>query len=377
MPFDYLKIPTPILSRADMTMEAKVLWARLKFAGDVQLKVATMARELGLTVRVVERRMGELRRLGLIRTSSGGRGKGARVEVISPPREAEQRGGSGGNSPPREADKEPQYSANSGRTSPPREAEQSAAVLITERRILKGIISSSSSVRGGTHQALTTTNKSSIEGGTPNSEPGHWWTPDEFEGLRRVIAAHRFGRPIAGPTSRAAAAFLRDKGCASAEALVAPGEPMALPDQRIAARVLRHLTDAADALAWIGSLPMPKRGIGSWGFYEADARDNWPGRRADAIALEAERTRAATAAEASAAEAEERCAEAERARAAAEGLRRREAARCSRCADHGAVEAAGSWRWCECGAGDNLREAQPQYVAEANRNLDALRRRFA
>jgi len=56
-----------------------------------------------------------------------------------------------------------------------------------------------------------------------------------------------------------------------------------LLDSNITTQVLRHFTDFAEFITWHADLVerIPAEGIRSWGFYEHDARYNWPQRRAE------------------------------------------------------------------------------------------------
>lgn len=80
------------------------------------------------------------------------------------------------------------------------------------------------------------------------------WTPTDIAGLKAGLALHR-------------------------------GQDTT-PDVAITSRIIAHLPDPDDGRAWLGDLLTRFDGskVKSWGFYEADVRTVWPGRRADATA---------------------------------------------------------------------------------------------
>jgi hypothetical protein len=225
---------------------------------------------------------------------------------------------------------------------------------------------------------------------TARSRPA-WWTAAELLEVREAMAAHRRTGP---------------------------------PDPQITAQILQHFAGMEEFRCWFTELThrFPGSRVQSFGFYEADARNNWPSRRKD---LEAQQKAAAARGEALNREAagdgkgEEECraleqeqrAKRDRAAvievAAARGWKRlhpdsdcnhclgfgrdagteqlcscragseltRQLEHCPACDDGGLRETPeGVWEWCTCPHAARLRVRQPRSVEESNAVVMKLRK---
>lgn len=109
--------------------------------------------------------------------------------------------------------------------------------------------SRSSTVARPASRARGGTTTSPVESQPAN--PERWWTSEELQEARRAIAQH-LGR---GP----------------------------VPDERVTSQVLVALRSMLEFRLWLGDLAqrVPGRRVRGWGFYVADANENWPTRQAE------------------------------------------------------------------------------------------------
>jgi hypothetical protein len=230
-------------------------------------------------------------------------------------------------------------------------------------------------------------------------ESAGWWTPDELISAKHALAKHR-----------------------------SPCSARALPDSAITTQVLHHFSNFAEFTVWIEDLSkrFPGKKVQTWGFYEHDARCLWPQRhneveaalaaKLQADARERERQRLESVRRQ--AESEAANLEAERKRREREGLvakcrargwKRMKAVDCGQCAgfgrnpeneqtcscEAGAVLARELKKcpkcefegvvfrsddshmldWCDCEYATRLRVSKPDHVLKHNRGIERWRSR--
>jgi len=186
----------------------------------------------------------------------------------------------------------------------------------------------SSSSKTEPPEFATTTNANKAK----TKEP--WWNADELRGAQIVLKQHSHSGSI--------------------------------PDANITARVLSCFADFQEFTLWLSELRFtsPARG---WGLYEHDAHSNWPSQREEAQA-KARRFLAPAAQDTGPLTIDARAVVSER-------LTNAEA--CKNCCGSGIRPATHDpqlWEWCECPAGSEKRESEPDAVDRANATVFKIRR---
>lgn len=294
----------------------------------------TLASELGSSLRQVKAWVADLEAFGLIRYRRRGRGDGGHgltnqytflwhriFEVQSPPKARFSKCDSGRFEvrKPTVLKCEDQHALykEETRTKEARADRNSSSSVDTGR-----LIEFPSSERATTKVPLSENKK---------NEKTPWWTPEDLENAKDALVKHRtpLYSVLGGP----------------------------IPDSPLVAHVLRHFSDFAEFTAWLEELTkrFPGKKVQSWGFYEHDARCQWPERRAE---VEAKLAAAAREREQMQAEVERTKREREReqrereeliGKCRAKGWQRYKDLNCKRCAGYGREP--DTEQTCACKAG--------------------------
>jgi hypothetical protein len=294
----------------------------------------SLAADLGRSVREVKVWIGDLEAFGLIRYRRRGRGNGKRgltneytflwhriFEVQSPPKARFSKC---------------DYGRFEVRKSAVLKCEDQHALYKEETRTKEACADGNSSSSVVTGRLIEFPSNEPATTKVPlsenkNNENTPWWTPEDLKNAKDALAKHRtplysyFGGPI--------------------------------PDSSLVAQVLRHFSDLAEFIAWLEELTkrFPGKKVQSWGFYEHDARCQWPERRAEVEAklAAATRNRAQMQAEEERTkrerEREQRQREELISKCRAKGWKRYKDLNCKRCAGYGREP--DTEQTCDCKAG--------------------------